>query len=279
MLHQLYADASLLDPLRSLVVRPAHPLPPPPVAPTSPTSLDVAEQSLALQLRTSGVGLLRFGECLSSADFMDLGRRLGAVASEDSPDVQPFVENGVILHLRQTEPTGRAQDAPFEARELLLHSEGSRWAAHRQPRYILLYCVDPGENPGAQTVLVSFAAVLDRLGAATREVLRETYQADIPGSSAILTTRDGIDVFSFRDLGDEPYHWDSPHSPARMGATLTELVSACYAPELAHGWHWSERDLLVIDNHRWFHGRTRSRPASKSQSPRHLMRLRIREPR
>jgi alpha-ketoglutarate-dependent taurine dioxygenase len=279
LLHELRIDTAFLDPLHRRVVRPAQRLPPPPLETRMASSLDNAEETLRQQLMEYGLGLIRFEHVIDNAGFVDLGRRFGGLVIESAPDVQPFVDEGVILHLRQTKLSGRVEDAPFESRELLLHTEGSRQPAERQPRFVLLYCIDPGTDLGAQTVLIPISAVLDRLAKRTCKVLRETYEARVDGTPTILAQRASVDRFSFRDLGEETYLWDSPHSREYVEGALADLLTACYTSDQVYGSRWSRRDLIMIDNHRWFHGRTWSRTPKDVNTPRHLMRLRIREPR
>ncbi|MDG4829591.1 TauD/TfdA family dioxygenase [Solwaraspora sp. WMMD1047] len=273
-------DDHVLDPVRDPVLRPSGRLAAPALAPHHATSIDAAETALRHQLRQYGLGLVRFEQALDPADFVDLGRRLGELMVENDPAVQPFVEDGVVLHLRQETLSGRVEHAPFEPRELLLHTEGSRRPAGRQPRFIALYCVDPGDDPGSQTVLVPFSAVLGRLADQTLAVLRETREARVDGTPTILVPWQETERFSFRDLGDEAYLWESPFPQERTERALLDLLTACYDSGQSYGSHWSERDLMVIDNTRWFHGRTWSRaPGGAAARPRHLMRLRIQDPR
>jgi hypothetical protein len=141
---------------------------------------------------------------------------------------------------------------PFEARELLLHSEGSRWRIELQPRHVVLYCIDPGGREGQQTVLISQQSVLDALKPETCVVLRQTRDAHNEGTAPVLTEDGNGERFSFRDLGDEPYFFESPCSGTAVRKAVLDLLSCCYGATEVFGWTWSRGDLLVIDNHRWF---------------------------
>lgn len=277
MLHELTPSIADLEHHRDRVLRTVEPLPAPPLQPAPVSDIEDAETALKDQIAEHGLGWIQFAEPLADADFAELGRRFGHLMVEDAPDVQPFVTDQVILNLRQSQLSGRVEEAPFEAKELLLHTEGSRRPAAQQPRFIVLYCVDAGSDHGSQTVLIPFADVLDRLDVATRELLQVTHDARADQTPHVLEPWGQGLAFSFRDLGDETYLWETPHSPDDAQAALDDILQTCYSTGEVYGSHWSPGMLMVIDNRRWFHGRTWSRPAEGSPVPRHLKRLRIQD--
>ncbi|HTZ44969.1 MAG TPA: TauD/TfdA family dioxygenase [Jatrophihabitans sp.] len=229
---------------------------------------------VARQLSDHGVAGLRLPAPLGAQDFLDFGRRLGRPIPESDPAIAEFVEHDVLLNLRGESRSAAVALAPFTTGELTLHTEGSRRPADRQPRYIVLMCLEPGLAAGAQTLLVPASAVLAALAPAAAETLRHTRERVVAGTPTVLRDQDGAQVFSFRDLGDEPFHWESTAGEEAVTVALTALIEACYTVSPLYGVRWQRGDLLVIDNHRWFHGRSRGR-RSAGDRIRHLQRLRV----
>ena len=242
---------------------------------------------LAGQLDRHGLGLVQLDRCLDDTEFRALGERLGVPQPERAPDVQPRVVDGVILNLVTDQPasTDPARQ-PFAANPLSLHSESSGAPVAAQPRYIVLMCLSPGENPlTAQTIAVPMAQVYSALSAASRSVLLATRYDTGGGDTGSLGEAGGpppvlrLDgerpVFSVRDFQDAPLAWTSTgaHSPEAVRQAFVELYTAMYRGP-AYGLSWRPGLLAVIDNTRHFHGRTAGTPPTGG-TPRHLKRLRI----
>lgn len=245
-------------------------------APGAPRPSDVAD-AVAKGLREQGAGLVQLDEPLSDADFVEFGAALGTATEETDPAVQPFVTDKVILNLvNRHERTADVALQPFAENSLSLHSEGSGRPLHEQPRYIVLMCCSPGADPtSAQTVLIPMADVLDRLTPRQREVLSRTRYAHLPAGQTILREHGAGWAFSFRDFLGDALNWvnDADDEPGEVDEAIRALLAAMYQPG-ALGVHWSRGLLVVIDNARFFHGRTAG--VTSPLRPRHLKRLRIR---
>lgn len=265
----------VLDAARSALFDPDHGLPEPPVAPRAVPRLADARAGLRSDLNHHGLALANVAGPVSEDEFIALGRDLGELMPESAPEIQRNVTRDVILHLREAAHPESDDLAPFGRNELTLHTEGSRRPAHLQPRFLVLYCVEPGSGACAQTVLVSAAAVQAAISSQDIAVLRASREAVVPGTPTILRREPRRDVFSFRDLGDNVYEWETAYGRDDVEGALRRLLVTCYSARPAFMTRWRRGDLLVIDNHRWFHARTRA-PGQQSQGPRrHLQRLRI----
>ncbi|WP_051950779.1 TauD/TfdA family dioxygenase [Actinacidiphila yeochonensis] len=253
------------------------PLRPLPAAAAAPA--DAAAAVLGQQLPEHGVGHLELDRVMSNEEFRVFGEALGTPQPETSPDVRAMVEDQVILNLRTDGPaTSDPARQPFAANSLTLHSESSGAPAPAQPRYIVLMCVSPGDDDGAaQTVVVPMAGVHAALPHTAREVLHRTRYDRDGEAPPVLREAGGRPVFSFRDFGATPLAWAADGvdgGPAAVDRALVELHTAMYGHR-AFGFHWRPGRLVVIDNTRHFHGRTRGRAPVAGQA-RHLKRLRIR---
>lgn len=226
------------------------------------------------QLAEHGLAGVRLDQPLELADFIRFGEWLGRPIPESDPSVATFVEQAVVLNLRGEVDSGAVALAPFTTRELTLHTEGSRRPADGQPRYIVLMCLEPGDDV-AQTLLVPASAVLAALDATVIETLMRTRERVVDGSPPILREEAGTLVFSFRDLGEEPFDWESTATAAEVEAALSALLTACYTVDSVYQSQWRRGDLLVIDNRRWFHGRSGAHRVRAAGRVRHLRRLRI----
>ncbi|MFL6128903.1 MAG: TauD/TfdA family dioxygenase [Mycobacteriales bacterium] len=266
--------AELLD--RGAVLPGPAPEPMPAAAADGPRLL--ADRVLAA-LGRDGLAVLALDRSLDTAEFRALGRLLGTLTPELDPAVQPFVEDGVVLNLRDLH--GRTADValqPFSQGPLTLHSEGSGRPVADQPRYIVLMCLQPGRSAvGAQTALVPMAEVAAALDERSLGVLAQTrYRASTAGPSIVRTVGDRT-VFSFRDFAGERLDWvhTGDAGAAEVGAVLRRLLAALYRPGPAAGVRWAPGMVVVVDNRRYFHGRTAA-PTGAAPSGRHLKRLRIR---
>lgn len=229
--------------------------------------------------RSQGVSVDVRSEPLEDHAFLTLGRDLGTPMPETDPAVQPYVEQEVILNLvTEYAPTDDVSLQPFAANYLTLHTESSARKRAEQPRFIVLMCVEPGdEGANAQTVIVPMHDVAERLSREQLELLCRTRYAR-PGSDGTLARRDGdCVVFSFRDFAAQELAWtcsDESADANHVNGAIRALLAAMYAPELALGVRWQRGMIVSIDNARIFHGRTAGNGASSGR-PRHLKRLRI----
>ncbi len=229
------------------------------------------------QLRAHGAVVVRLDRPLDNEEFIAFGATLGVAQPELAPAVQPFVEAEVILNLVTTSPATLDTDLqPFAANWLSLHTESSGAPVPRQPRYIVLMCITPGDDPKcARTVLVPMGEVYRRLPAPDREVLR-SLRYDHGDPPPMLRIEEDRPIFSVRDFQEDPLHWvhDGPEEdPQAVNAALARLYAAMYgSPGLAV--RWDRGLLVVIDNTVHFHGRTAG-VAAPPGATRHLKRLRI----
>ncbi|MGW1061772.1 TauD/TfdA family dioxygenase [Micromonospora rubida] len=258
-----------------------RPLPPPELVPEPvPAGWPVGqvEAVLRCQLTEHGLGLVDLGEPMTSAHLLELGHRFGEIMPETDPAVQPNVEDGRILHLISAEgDTADATRQPFATSALSLHTEGSGRPADGQPRYIVLMCLHAGDDENAaQTVLVPFAGVDERLRQTDREILAHV-RYDRPGVPPIRRRVDGRPVFSFRDFQAETLRWVSDtdqFDAVAVRDALAALLAEMYGGGAARGLQWRRGLLAVLDNTYAFHGRSAA-PFHGSTRHRHLKRLRI----
>ncbi|MEU3384967.1 TauD/TfdA family dioxygenase [Streptomyces albidoflavus] len=234
--------------------------------------------ALDRDLLRHGRAVVQLNEPLADDAFVKLGSVLGTAIHETAPAVRSYVEDGVVLNLRAD--AGITRDVslqPFASNPLSLHSEGSGRSVADQPRYIVLMCVEPGDN-SASTVLVPMADVAATLSDDDLRLLRATRYADAPGVPPIVRSQGDHTVFSFRDFQQDTLRWvceaDGATQDAVDGA-LRRLLARMYEARGASGVLWSRGLLVVIDNTRFFHGRTAGLPRATART-RHLKRLRIR---
>ncbi|SDH70979.1 TauD/TfdA family dioxygenase [Nonomuraea jiangxiensis] len=258
-------------------------LPPPPVPVTHSSAADFLDgpvHDALRELATTGTAIVQLDEPLHTRRFLALGALLGQAMPRMDPAVQPYVENDVILHLRREHvATANVSLQPFATNSLSLHTESSGRRAEEQPRYIVLMCVTPGDDPtAAQTVLVPMTAIERALTPESLSVLARTRYRHSTDGPRILRTVEGRRVFSFRDFLSQPLHWAHPGDDADetvVNRSILDLLAAMYGSTAA-GVHWSRGMIVIIDNARYFHGRTASPSrAAVTDSPRHLKRLRI----
>jgi alpha-ketoglutarate-dependent taurine dioxygenase len=242
------------------------------------TRTDTVEQAL----RRDGIAKVRLDRVLTNEEFATFGRSLGNVmVHETSPKLRQQVDDGVVFNLRQErdEVTGDYALALISSNELTLHAEVCVRPVERQPRFIALMCVEPSlPDSGGQTVFVPMPAVHERLSKNEVDLLQYAHFSQFPESPPILSWREGRPVFSFRDFGDDLLWWRyvGPRTSVRaeeFNAALLSLLAAMYEPALLIGVSWRKAELLVWDNWKFFHGRTRIHPTD--QAPRHFKNLKI----
>ncbi|MEU6259169.1 TauD/TfdA family dioxygenase [Streptomyces sp. NPDC047043] len=239
---------------------------------------ETATTVLDAQLRPHGIGLLDLDRVMSNEEFRAFGAVLGTAQPERSADVADMVDDGVILNLRMSRPaTADPARQPFAANALTLHSESSGAPVAAQPRYIVLMCVAATEQGTAgQTVLVAMSDVHDALTPDTRGLLRHL-RYDRPGKvPTVLRVGDRRPVFSLRDFHHTPMDWSldtQVDDPADVNHALAEMYAAMYGSRCS-GLRWLPGRLVVIDNTKYFHGRTRALEPAPGRF-RHLKRLRV----
>jgi alpha-ketoglutarate-dependent taurine dioxygenase len=227
------------------------------------------------------VGLLaeQFDDTLDEDAFLAFGARLGTPMPESHPSVQRFVQRDVILNLvSEHGPTDDAERQPFATNYLTLHTESSGRPVALQPCFIVLMCLEPGDDSAdAQTVLVPMAAVARALGDRELAVLSRTRYAACAPAETIVRRTDDRHVFAFRDFAGDELRWaydGDDGSEDDVNDALRALLAAMYQPGAMLGVRWRRAKLVAIDNMRFFHGRTAGTGATPV-TPRHLQRLRI----
>lgn len=241
---------------------------------------DDANRVAVAQLAEHGLAAIQLTRPLTDDEYVGFGSALGTVIPETDPATLARTSHGTILNLRSTDV--RTDDValqPFATNPLSLHSESSGRAVAEQPRYIVLMCMDPGEDDAApRTVLVSMGTVAARLSADDLDRLARTRYRDAPGVPPIARRLADRYVFSFRDFQGTPLKWvaEAPEpTETDMADTLRRLLAAMYASTGALAVRWTPGLLVVIDNTAYFHGRTAGTECP-TRRPRHLKRLRIR---
>jgi len=251
----------------------AHWYPEPPGLQRFPVSrAELVERAgeLRARLDAGGVAHLELDGALTTDRFVALARELGDPQPETAAEVSRFVEGDVLLNLSPAlQWSADTALEPFSWSAVRLHSEGSARPRGRQPRYILLYCVEPGSpTTGDQTVLVSMADVRARLTDEQMAVL-SAVRLDGVDDAAPLACGPS---FCFRDFGADELRWTCSVpgvEPEDVRRAIVALTIALYTAP-CFGAQWSRHALLVIDNQRFFHGRTRG-----AGEYRHLRRIRV----
>lgn len=244
---------------------------------------ELAASTGEVRTALADAGLVKIGlnRPLTNEELVVFGRHIGTVmVHETSPRLREHVEDQLILNLRQEHEETPEYDIALVSRNYLsLHSEVCVKPLHKQPRYIVLMCIEPSEpDTGGQTVFVPMAAVHNGLAADQLELLSATNFRQFPHSPPIFSTRLGRPVFSFRDFGDDILFWRYVGPDDRVGVeevngALKSLLQGMYNPSLMFGIHWRRADLLVFDNWIFFHGRTFIRASAGAR--RHLKNLKI----
>jgi alpha-ketoglutarate-dependent taurine dioxygenase len=228
-------------------------------------------QALRRQVGIWGVGGVQLDRALGDGELLDLASRWGAPLAEHAPEVRRFVDQECILNLvPEWDRRADVDRQPFSSSSILLHTEGSRRPVRDQPRYLVFSCRQPpAPDEGGQTVLVRMDEVASALPAAVTEVLGRVRYAGA-GMPPLARTEGTQTVFSFRDFGTEPLELVRP--PA-VGARSVEeaieaLLATLYDPGRLVGLGWTRHLLVVLDNHRVFHGRTALADLPAAPAPR-----------
>jgi len=236
----------------------------------------VGERLLETMDWNDGVALARFSEPLGNEKLLAIGRALGDIIPERSPDVADFLEGQNILNIvSRFDSDAPAEMRPFSTGLLSLHSESSGHALRHQPHYILLYCVASGdEATSAATVIVPMRGVTERLKATDRAMLqRVRYRQCEEGPMIARETARGL-AFSFRDFCGQRLDWSAESDTGGdVNSAIAALLNALYDPDGAAIVRWEPGLMVAIDNFRCFHGRTAALHPSDGQ--RWLKRVRI----
>lgn len=223
-------------------------------------------------LDESGVAHIELDDQLTTGRYISLARILGDPQPETSSEVARFVDEGVVLNLSPVlEWSSDRAYEPFSWSAVRLHSEGSARPPAQQPRYIMLHCVEPGSPAtGDQTILVSMADVYQGLSDEQVGILSAVRLGRCEDAAPLVQASSS--VFCFRDFGGDEIRWTCSRtgvSPGQVVQAIVDLAIALYTAP-CFGVHWARHALVAIDNHRFFHGRTRGFGVN-----RHLRRIRV----
>lgn len=231
-------------------------------------------------LNTTGFATVQLDRSLDDGEFIEFGRSFGTLMPESAAEISDFISRRYILDLQAKLPPGAPTELqPFAEDPLTFHTEGSRRPTAQQPTLLVFQCiVPPVRDQGGQTLLRSAAQVSAMLAASSRAALADmTY--DLDGMPPIYRDEGG-GTFSFRDFGDSPTRWRPVGSAGglaaeEVGAALSDLLLTLYDERYVRGIWWQANGLVLIDNRRFFHGRSSGADGSQVHQ-RHLRRLRIR---
>lgn len=246
----------------------------------STTPLQSVVELTRSSLERDGLALMQFEALPSHEQFKLLGEGIGTLMPETDPSVQPFVDESVILNLISVH--SHDQDTtlqPFSTDFLSLHTECSGRTLAEQPRYLMLLCLDTGDDATrAQTVLIPMTAVASGISARGLQLLQTTrYRHCVDGPMIARSTANGP-AFSFRDFQSNRLDWinedDGVTDDEEVQVAIRDLLSSMYDTGQTQGIHWQRGLLFVFDNFRFFHGRT-SGAVVPTKRKRHLIRLRI----
>lgn len=229
----------------------------------SVNGVDDAIVAARASLSSNGLALLSLNDPFNDGELLRFGTALGQPEPEHDPVALPHTSEGVILNLSSLHGRqAKVSDQPFSTDYLRLHTESSRRQAHLQPRFIVLMCLEPGdETTRAQTILVSMDSVVTKLSERARNALARMRYATSAAAPPILRNSANRPILSFRDFGEDPLEWTCVSDRAVVSeetgtAALHELLDALYTGDGWIGVTWQRGYLLVIDNMRQFHGRS-----------------------
>jgi Taurine catabolism dioxygenase TauD, TfdA family len=230
------------------------------------------------ELRERGLVSIALNEPLPTPQFADFAGQLGAAVPERDPVTAPFVENDIVLNLiTRYRATDDVSLQPFSTGFLTLHSESSGRSVSDQPRYIVLMCCEPGDaSVAARTMLVSMRDVEAALEPEILLTLSSTRYRGSPDAPTIVRRDHSRYVFSFRDFWRQPLewsHWGHATEAATVNYAIRGLLTGLYGAPI-QAIDWTRGLMVIIDNQRYFHGKSEARGVSSR--PRHLKRLRIR---
>jgi gamma-butyrobetaine dioxygenase/trimethyllysine dioxygenase len=141
------------------------------------------------------------------------------------------------------------------------HNDGT--FRQEPPRYVLLYCAQTASR-GGQTLFVRGADVIDRLDPAMRTMLgRASFHIDLETFRAkrkLLQKhpRDGTPVLLFGDPAISPKLHITAAGKTPVAPVLEALRAVLNDPSvICYRHRWKLHDLLVFDNYKLLHARTR----------------------
>ena len=225
-------------------------------------------------LQTSGAAHFDLDRSLTDAELISLAKELGSPLPETHPSTVDHVDNYVILNIRPVYRQPNEGDHVFSEAPIALHTESVHRPLHLQPRYLVFECIiAPPRDKGGQTILVSMESVARALAQDHHGILAATCLSaqvdDIPIELAGEVSRP---IIRFSDTLPRAIAWRrSQYTTASVKEALHALLDALYSPPHVRGIAWQPHRLVVIDNQRWFHGRT----ATISGEGRHIRRVRV----
>ncbi|HET6880183.1 MAG TPA: TauD/TfdA family dioxygenase [Pirellulales bacterium] len=195
-------------------------------------------------------------------ELRDIVGRLGTAEEHDR--LGQFV-----WHIRyDAEAAERGATASLTMEPLPFHTDGA--FENPSPRYLAQYVVQEDRFGGGETLLIDVATVVDRLNAATCEILRTTYfrfwapaeyAKQSPYHDAPILFGDGLMRYRRAIIDDE--------LRADAAAALDELDAAIDAVKPAR-LRLPSGAVLLFDNARFLHART-----AVLDPDRHLLRMRF----
>jgi alpha-ketoglutarate-dependent taurine dioxygenase len=198
------------------------------------------------QLRYQGFYSCNLGP-LMAGDLQRLARQVSGLGTNLFPsrlmEVKPVRGSGYVT-------LTRAQ-VPF-------HNDGVY--KRFPPRYLLLYCYDPGSR-GGDTLLARGDELACRLDTATRSRLsRKRVRYSVSGFSASrpVVVKHPQDCAPVVFLGDADLAEDYRLEPDRSIESAIEALRMVLQDSSSHchRQRWRKNDVLVIDNYRVLHART-----------------------
>lgn len=224
-----------------------------------------------------GFALLSTQEPMASDRFIHLAQCFGEPLVEISEDIHSYVDQSVILHVREF--FKQAPDKtlePFSRNAVLAHTENSASPLSRRPSFLIFSCLE-AQMDDSPTFLMPMSGIEAALSETTKDILRQTfYDEEGEELPPIMRLEGGRSIFSYRDFFPHPLQWkcaDTSRSVEEVNNALCELLTAVYTvPCIAT--HWSPGDIMILDNKKFFHAKPVSRSAS-AELRRHLLRIRV----
>ena len=232
---------------------------------TNPLSTCDDRQIAHLWERLDRHGLALVDTTPGDAEGRELRRIVGQLGSAEQHDRL----GRIVWHIRyDAAAAARGATASLTMEPLPFHTDGA--FEDPSPRYLAQYVVHEDRFGGGETLLVEVGAVLQRLSAATLDVLRSTnfrfyapveYDKGVPYRDGPIVFGDGLMRYR-RKIIDEQL------CPEAVPA-LDELDAAIGAVEPLR-MRLRSGAILLLDNARFLHARTEVRDPE-----RHLLRMRF----
>lgn len=233
------------------------------------------------ELDVNGFVYLNLDRYLLNEELLEIGSSLGVAIPENTNDVatKDFIEEDVILNISSTYGLQSIDNSrPFSINSLAMHTECSQRNLVDQPKYLMLVCYCSGEHSSAKTLFVSMDEIINRLSDKDIELLSNTRYQNVKSTYIINNSNDKL-FFSFRDFGSRKLSWvydgtNKNITNHEVNSAIKNLLSIIYNVDLIKSINWSERDFLIFDNSRFFHGKTSAKTLDQKGN-RLLKRIRI----